>query len=167
MNEVVSNNRMAISISREHILNKLNNSVDELFCFDRINHIESIQISLLVRRDYDLLMQVNRDIQHFSQSGLITNWMRNSRMIRKQSFFYQEFIKFDIFIVAIYLLIVPGAFLGLLTISIEYLISNKKWIFKYGKLQKLAEIFYDGKSYFNMKKGEHLFKKDDMGSPRM
>lgn len=150
VNELIYNDRFAIAISREYISNKYNDSLEYIFCFNRENRIESMLVGLLVRRDYELLKTVNRDIKFFAQAGLISHWMDKSRRTVRTSTATSNDHFLFVHGTALYLFLTfPGWLLGVSTLCMEYLHEKKKFIFKSQKVYEYTSLFFHGNVDFN------------------
>lgn len=82
LNELTENDCLAVCVSREYVLKHFNFNPEEIFCFNRSEHIESLQISFLVRKDSFLNNLINKEIRSYSEAGLISKWINDYQKLR-------------------------------------------------------------------------------------
>lgn len=147
LEDLTSNERLALAASRLNIVNSPVYSPDDIFCFRVEESIASYQVSLLVRRDYQLMNLVNKEMQALAEAGLISRWIKeNTRKIvlRHEGILYIQagaikavflFFIFPIFSMAFSLFV------------IELLSGKENRIVTNVQLIKWGEILTDGKRH--------------------
>lgn len=80
INELLWNDKLAIAISRELSICSRNNA----YCFDHPNIIYEYSLSMLTRKDFPLINELNQFIQGAVEGGLITRWLKRYRSREKE-----------------------------------------------------------------------------------
>lgn len=80
LNHLISDDHLAVGISREYVINHFNYDPEEIFCFDRSQHIESLQISIFARKESINLL--NEEIRGYLEAGLISKWINDMKWKR-------------------------------------------------------------------------------------
>lgn len=68
------NDKIAVSVSREHAMNNLEILKSELFCFTKSNNVYSYSVTMLAKKNFHLLSRMNTIIRQIVEFGLIQKW---------------------------------------------------------------------------------------------
>ncbi|XP_055624912.1 uncharacterized protein LOC129767755 [Toxorhynchites rutilus septentrionalis] len=77
-----SERALAVAISRAHSHNSKNIGEAEIFCFARVDNIQTYSVGMMVKKDFHLLPKINDLIRRISESGLLGKWQVESDKIR-------------------------------------------------------------------------------------
>lgn len=72
------NDYLAVATSREHAMNNPVLPKTEIFCFPKTNNIYSFSVSLLTKKYYHLLPQMNSIIRRVLEFGLLEKWAKDN-----------------------------------------------------------------------------------------
>ncbi|XP_055523054.1 uncharacterized protein LOC129717224 [Wyeomyia smithii] len=73
---------LAVAISRAHSQNSKKVGEAEMYCFPRIDNIQTYSVGMMVKKDFHLLPKINDLIRRISESGLLGKWQVESDKIR-------------------------------------------------------------------------------------
>lgn len=148
LRELLENGRMAVGVSRQYASSHPQFSSDEIYCLGDREHIEGFQVTMLVRRDLELMSLINKEIRRFSEAGLISKWAQDSRKrkISEQRDFIYFGIKHAMGLVLFYVL--PGWLFAIIFFALERLSFAEKSVFRKSEMLKkcLRGDFYSPKS---------------------
>lgn len=93
------NDRLAIAISKELSLSPIrkgNNRMDpklKIYCFGNSNSLHEYELTLLLRKNFPYLNEMNKFLKYASGVGLIEKWLKNYRSIAEKppSYDYEMF----------------------------------------------------------------------------
>lgn len=84
LNELETNNKLVLLLSRAHAHNNPYINESALYCFPPAQHIYSFTIVMLTREKHFLLLpKINQLLQKFAESGLLKKWMNENELRRK------------------------------------------------------------------------------------
>lgn len=138
--------RFAIGASRKHVTNHFNYNSEEIFCFDKNQHIESLQISILARKDS--MNVLNREIRAYLEAGLISKWindMKRKRVVNEPS--DDNYIKVEHFGAVMLFVVVLFESLSIGCLMLELLVYRKFSLLQRLRLNDALEHFLDGKRH--------------------
>lgn len=84
MSQLERNANLAVAVSRKHAHNSHLISISEIYCFEKFETIHEYALKFLLRKDFQLLDELNQFIQMASAGGLIEKW-RSVSKIRSQA----------------------------------------------------------------------------------
>lgn len=77
------NEYLAVGVPRQHAINFINADISnrKIYCFDKSENICSFSVSIITRRNFELLSQFNANIMRLVEAGLITKWANDNQKI--------------------------------------------------------------------------------------
>ena len=133
-NELRWNDKLAIAISRELSLSRNQtqtshfDSVDSAHCFDHPNIIYSHSLSILTRKNFPLINELNQFIERATETGLFDKWVKRYRSFRGEQLQIQYTIGLTNFI------IVMTIYSGMVSLAFIIIVIER---FVYGKVRSL------------------------------
>lgn len=79
MPQLEQNSKLAVATSIERVQKMRLDSNLKLFCFDYPNNIYEYPLTILMKKDFPLLEELNTFIQYASDGGLIVKWLKGNR----------------------------------------------------------------------------------------
>lgn len=70
-----------VAVSRHHAMNSPVISPLEMFCFTKSNNIYTYSVTMLVKKQYHLLLKIENIIRGITESGLLSKWQRDSELV--------------------------------------------------------------------------------------
>lgn len=77
------NEYLAVGVPRQHARIFINADISnrKIYCFDKSENIYSFSISILARKNFELLSQFNADIMRLVEAGIIIKWAKDNQKI--------------------------------------------------------------------------------------
>lgn len=72
---------LAVGISRLHAATTSHFENHKIFCFDRSQNIANYSMSLLIRKDLELIVEINAIIRNAVEGGLIAKWHKENSVV--------------------------------------------------------------------------------------
>lgn len=146
---LTSNRFTAIAVSRKHVSNSVSISKDKIFCFERSQNIRSIDISLLVRHDFNILAELDRLIRYSVEAGLFLKWERDSNSPdsngKSDSIRYNQ-ITWEHFVGGVLMLCI-GYMFGMIAFFLELFVKHMRRAHRRNKFWIVVERLIDGHRY--------------------
>lgn len=73
LNQLLENSKLAVAISREHAFNTA--AISHIYCFENSEIIYEYALTILVRKDFSYLKELNWFIEILIESGYISKWL--------------------------------------------------------------------------------------------
>lgn len=141
---VAMNDNIAISSSRLQVASSNEYSPNDIFCFDQTEPIGSYVISILVRKNKNLVNLINKEVQAYAEAGLISKWSKDN--IRKTPYHIETYIYFSTghCMALLCFFSFPIQSLGSLIFGLEHLTANENSFLKKYNLLNWCKVFLDG-----------------------
>lgn len=140
---------VAVAVSRKQVLNCLAISNEEIYCFEKIQNIRSIAISMVARHRYALLTKMNRLIQNAIESGLFLKWERDSILSNQKD--ESDNIRYNRVIWGHFggtmIIITAGLTISAMVFAFELFVKRMRRVHRRSKFWKVAERLIDGHRY--------------------
>lgn len=81
LQEIKQSKVTAVAVSRHHASNTPLISPLEMYCFSKSNNIYTYSVSMLVKKQYHLLLKIENIIRGITESGLLSKWQRDSDLV--------------------------------------------------------------------------------------
>lgn len=150
VNRLLINDQLAVGVSREIISKHKTYILDEIFCFDQNEHIESFQIGLLIRSNGHLINIINKEINACLEAGLISKWLNDNKLKKINSDTIDDIYIEMKHILALFIFNFGIGFsLAASTFFMEQIAHSKKFRFlnKFN-LRQHMENFVDGRRHY-------------------
>lgn len=80
LQELESNDEVAVAVSLERALNNRLLHRDKMFCFPEAENIKTQPISLILRKDYPFIGELNKLIRRATEGGLFVKRKNDNRL---------------------------------------------------------------------------------------
>lgn len=77
--EIRTNTKLAVGLSRQHVLNNPRIDRSDTFCFPHASNIYTYSVLIQTRQDFSLLPHINDIIERLVEHGLVYNWIERSQ----------------------------------------------------------------------------------------
>lgn len=81
LQQIKRNKGTAVAVSRHHALNSPMISPLDMYCFSKSNNIYTYSVTMLVKKQYHLLLKIENIIRGITESGLLSKWQRDSELV--------------------------------------------------------------------------------------